>query len=234
MSDCRTEREQLWEGASFRIRRMARGCPGRSSSVDGAACGHRRAGGEGLQSPRSKGSGVWRGQAWRGGTGAAGWPLPAPGGASSRGLGLQVGPSRLGGDGARWRVCAPRRGWMKSACAQERAPSPGLCVRLSAGSWWPWVPAPRRVSVRTQDPRSPRATAVSHAPGRARAASPACPRPPPVQRPPSRVCPAERRRRLCEEARPGAGGRRQTTTSTTPNSPATPCTSQAGGWGAGQ
>lgn len=28
MSDCRTEREQLWEGASFRIRRMARGCPG--------------------------------------------------------------------------------------------------------------------------------------------------------------------------------------------------------------
>lgn len=46
-------------------------------------------------------------------------------------------------------------------CAQQRAPSPGLRVRVSAGCRYPWVPARRSELVRTRGPRSPGAAAAA-------------------------------------------------------------------------
>lgn len=109
---------------------------------------------------------------------------------------------------------------MRSACAQEHAPSPGLCVRLSAGSRWPWVPAPRRVSAPCECAHAGSARLeppLSVTPGAERG-GPRLPSPSPLPGPPH--APAGSvlrvRHRLCKEARPGAEGRRQTTTSTLP------------------
>lgn len=152
----------------------------------------------------------------RGGSGAAGRPLPAHSRASPRGCGLRVGPGQTPWGGRTAGVRAPSRPGMGSVCAEERAPSPGLRVRVSAGGRCPrslcggvcvCARGDRARLERPPPPPPPPVTAWGPS-----VAPPACPRPPRAAHRPAGSALRERRR-LRREARPGDGGRRPTTAS---------------------
>lgn len=95
------------------------------------------------------------------------------------GCGLARGTLR--GEEAQLQVRGPRHPGMRSVCAKERAPSPGVRGR---GGRCRWVPAWRLECVRTRGPRSPgaAAAAVSHRPGR-ESGAPCLPSPAPRRAP---------------------------------------------------
>lgn len=133
------ERSSSRRGLRFGIGRLAGVSPGPLSVGGGRGLGGNH--GAGRRSPRSpggKGSRSGEGGHAVEGQGRLGgpylltaWPrCGAAGGGPARG--------RLHGEGAQRRVRAPRRLGMGSVCAEKRAPSPGLCVRVSAGGGCPW------------------------------------------------------------------------------------------------
>lgn len=199
--------------------RGLRGVGGRGAEITELEEGVRgpRGGGVGSKGSQSGRAGaLWRGMGWLLGGPylLTAWPRRgAAGCGSARG--------RLREQGAERRVSAPRRLGMGSVCAEKRAPSPGLRVRVSAAGGCPWslrggvCVCARGARARLEPPPSVTARGRSAAP-------PACPRSPrAARRPAGSAC----GRGAASAAKPGpgsVGGDRP---------PPPPRTSQA--WGGG-
>lgn len=188
----------------------------RSPSAGDAAFGNYPAGGGGPQSPRGEDSGVWGGQSARGGPGAAGRPLPAPGGASPRGCGLlrvRPGPTPRGRRAAASPRPAPPGDGERVRRSQVSA---SLCQPAARGRGF--LPGSVRVCARGDRSRlKPPLSVTARGGSTAPHASLSRPRPPSLVGPAGEAPPS-----------PGSGGREAIDHLLPPR------TSQAEGWGAGQ